>query len=252
MWLAPEDAGMNLAGALAADGLVAVVGAGGKTSTLDALAERIDRAVVTATASVPVFDSRVASVTVTDDPVAALRDTDPDAFPLGLVSERENDRYHGYDPELVALLDQHADVDAILVAADDPCSLPFAAPGETEPRVPRTADTVIPVVSARVEGVPLTEGHVHNPERVAELTGLAAGETIRAEDAATVLTSPDGGLKGVPETATVIPVVTGVEDAADEAAANRIGNRIVGHDRIDGVALTRFATPDDPLVTMLY
>jgi probable selenium-dependent hydroxylase accessory protein YqeC len=241
---------MNIAEALAADGLVAVVGAGGKKSTLYALANRLDRAVLTATVRIPIFDAEVAAVTVTDDPIAALDDADQ--FPLGLVPEREGDRYHGYDPETVALLDQRSDVDAVLVKADGARTREFKAPGPDEPRIPRTVDTVIPVVSAHVEGLPLTEEHVHRPERVAELTGLAVGDEISADDVATVLTSSEGGLKNVPERATVVPVINKVDDAADEAAANRIGNRIVEHDRIDAVALTRLATPEDPVVTVLY
>jgi probable selenium-dependent hydroxylase accessory protein YqeC len=245
---------MGLVDALAADGLVAVVGAGGKKSTLYALAERLDRAVVTATVRIPIFDPNVAEVTVTDDPVTTLEHAfdDPERFPLGLVPEREDDRYHGYDPETVALLAQRSEADAVLVKADGARAREFKAPGENEPRIPRTADTVIPVVSAHVEGQPLTDEHVHRPERVADLTGLSAGERIEAGDVATVLTSPEGGLKGVPEGATVVPVVNKVDDAADEAAANRIGNRLVDHDRIDGVALTRLAAPDDPLVSVLY
>jgi probable selenium-dependent hydroxylase accessory protein YqeC len=143
-------------------------------------------------------------------------------------------------------------IDRQAVKADGARAREFKAPGENEPRIPRTADTVIPVVSAHVEGQPLTDEHVHRPERVADLTGLSAGERIEAGDVATVLTSPEGGLKGVPEGATVVPVVNKVDDAADEAAANRIGNRLVDHDRIDGVALTRLAAPDDPLVSVLY
>ena len=152
----------------------------------------------------------------------------------------------------MALLAQRSEADAVLVKADGARNREFKAPGEDEPQVPRTADTVIPVVSAHVEGRPLTEEHVHRPERVAELTGLSAGERIGAEDVATVLASPEGGLKGVPERATVVPVINKVDDAADEAAANRIGNRLVDHDRIDAVALTRLADPEDPLVSVLY
>jgi probable selenium-dependent hydroxylase accessory protein YqeC len=241
---------MDLAEALAADGLVAVVGAGGKKSTLYALAAEIDRAVLTATVRIPVFDEQVASVVVTDDPVAAVEAAD--AFPLGVVPERDGDRYRGYDPETVALLDQRSDVDAVLVKADGARHREFKAPGADEPQIPRTADTVVPVVSAHVEGLPLTDEHVHRPERVAALTGLAEGDTIGAEDVATVLTHPEGGLKGVPDRATVVPVINKVDDAADEAAANRIGNRVVAHDRVDAVALTRLAAPEAPVVTVLY
>jgi hypothetical protein len=51
---------MDLTGALdARDATVCVVGAGGKKSTLFALADRLDRPVVTASVRIPIFDDRV-------------------------------------------------------------------------------------------------------------------------------------------------------------------------------------------------
>jgi len=190
---------------------------------------------------------------VTDDPSATLRAAadDPDRWPLGLVPEREGNRYRGYDPAIVAALaDADAGVDAVLVKADGARTREFKAPDEHEPRIPATADTVLVLVSAHVEGAALTETHVHRPERVAALTGLSVGEEIRAEHVAAVLTHPEGGLKGVPEGATVIPVVNKVDDAADEAAGHRIGRRALDHPRIDRVVLTRMIA-DDPVVSVL-
>ena len=59
---------MRLASALAADEeqCVAVVGAGGKKTTLYLLGSLLDRAVVTATVRIPIFDDQVARVVVTD------------------------------------------------------------------------------------------------------------------------------------------------------------------------------------------
>ena len=70
----------ELAAALAADGLTCLVGAGGKKTTLYALAARADRAVVTATVRIPIFDPHVAEVVVTEDPIGEL--ILQDAFPL--------------------------------------------------------------------------------------------------------------------------------------------------------------------------
>jgi len=102
----------------AAAGTTCLVGAGGKKTTLYALADRLDRAVLTATVRIPIFDREVAAVRVTEDPVAALDEIaagdggeaaggveptgGPEPFPLGLVPERErDDRYRGYDPTVV-------------------------------------------------------------------------------------------------------------------------------------------------------
>src|SRR6056297_2618997 len=189
----------NLESALAARGVVCLVGAGGKKSTLYRLAETLDRAVVTATVRIPRFDDEVARLVVTDDPASAL--ADDDAWPLGLAPERERtdsgfERYRGYDTAAVDRLADAADdavVDAVLVKADGARSRLLKAPDEREPQLPASADTVVPVASARVVGKPLTEEHVHRPDRVAALTGLERGERIGADDVATVLSSGDGG-----------------------------------------------------------
>ncbi|MFD1589175.1 selenium cofactor biosynthesis protein YqeC [Halorientalis brevis] len=239
---------MELVDALAADGLVCVVGAGGKKTTLWRLAARHDRAVVTATVRIPIFDRHVARVEVTKDPVDAVGEAD--AWPLGLVPEREDDRYLGYDTETVAALAETDVPDAVLVKADGARMREFKAPDDAEPQVPAGTDTVLPVASAHVVGKPLTAEHVHRVERVAAITDLSPGEEIRPEHVAAVVTSPEGGLKDVPPGATVVPVINKVDDATDEAAARRIAAAILDAGTVDRVALTRMIA-DDPLVAVL-
>ncbi|WP_435361147.1 selenium cofactor biosynthesis protein YqeC [Haloarchaeobius sp. DFWS5] len=248
---------MRLTEALPSEGLVCVVGAGGKKSTLYALANALDRAVVTATVRIPVFDDHVARVEVTDQPVAAVRaaseaaETGDGNWPLGLVPEQERpDRYRGYDPETVADLAANVSV-PVLVKADGARSRWLKAPNEREPQVPATADAVCPVASVRVVGEPLAEERVHRPERVAAVTGRAVGDELTADDVARVLTHPDGGLKDVPDDATVVPILNMVDDAELAATAHYIAARIHDYsDRIDRVVLTCFAD-EDPVVDVV-
>jgi probable selenium-dependent hydroxylase accessory protein YqeC len=139
----------------------------------------------------------VAALHVTDDPVAAVRETD--AWPVGVVPEREDERYLGYEPETVADIAANTDADAVLVKADGARARLFKAPGADEPRIPVAADTVVPVASVHAVGDPLTEESVHRPERVAALTDRERGDAIRPADVATVLAHEEGGLKSVPE-----------------------------------------------------
>lgn len=229
---------MDLVEALAADGLVAVVGAGGKKSTIYELAGRLDRAVVTASVRIPIFDDEVAAVVVTDDPVGAVAANDE--WPLGVVPEREReDRYLGYDPATVADL-AGADVDAVLVKADGARSRLLKAPDDREPQIPGNADTVLPVASARVVGKALDETHVHRPERVADVAGIGVGDELTAEDVASVLASERGGLKDVPRAATVVPVVNMVDDESLRRTARDVAGAILERTAaVDRVALTR-------------
>ncbi|WP_254536864.1 selenium cofactor biosynthesis protein YqeC [Halomarina litorea] len=214
---------MDLIEALYADGLTCVVGAGGKKTTLYALANAAERAVLTATVRIPLFDEQVSRVVVTDDPVGELDGNGE--WPLGLVPEREDDRYRGYDPEVVDDLSAHAP-GPVLVKADGARTREFKAPGEDEPRIPEHADTVLPVASVHVVGKPLSEEFVHRPERVADLTGLSTGDTVEPEHVAQVLAHARGGLKGVPRDATVVPVLNKVDDGDLLVTARRIAHGI--------------------------
>lgn len=229
---------MDIVEALRAeDAAVAVVGAGGKKTTMYALAERLDRAVITAAVRIPIFDPRAATVAVTEDPVDRLASAGSDEFPLGLVPECEReDRYLGYDAAVVDdLIAAHAG--PVLIKADGARMREFKAPKETEPQIPRRTDVVVPVASAGVVGEPLTEERVHRPERVvavAEAAGVEAaiGEPITPDIVGTVLASHEGGLKDVPAGATAIPLVNKVDDAAREADARAVAAAF--HEHHDG------------------
>lgn len=239
---------MNLREAFDPEGILAVVGAGGKKSTLYALAAELDRAVVTATVRIPPFEGQVERLAVTDDPISLLRDNDE--WPLGLVYDRDGDRdrYLGYDPETI---DEMAEVtDApLLVKADGARTRWLKAPKSDEPQVPPGADIVVPVASVRSVGEPLTEERVHRPELVSELTGRELGDPIQPEDIVRVLTHDNGGMKDVPPDARVVVLLNMVDDAGLEATARAIAEDLLEDGRIDRVVLGRMdrATAVDTL-----
>ncbi|MDG5758604.1 selenium cofactor biosynthesis protein YqeC [Natronococcus sp. A-GB1] len=218
---------MDLPEALTARGNVTcVVGAGGKKSTLYALADRLERAVVTATVRIPPFEEQVEDVIVTDRPLEAIDSAE--SWPIGLVAGREgSDRYLGYDPETVD--DFVADLGpetSVVVKADGARTRWFKAPNDDEPQLPTATDVVVPIASAKIVGERLVEEHVHRPERVAALTDLEPGDRISASDVATVVTSDRGGCKDVPDGATVIPLVNMVDTPELEETAREIADEI--------------------------
>lgn len=229
---------MDLGEAFAAEGVVAVVGAGGKKSTLYALAADLERAVLTATVRIPPFEGHVDRLAVTEDPVTVVEANEP--WPLGVVPGRDGDRdrYLGYDTGTIDDLAAATDV-PILVKADGARRRWFKAPADDEPQVPEAADVVVPVASVRAVGEPLDEDRVHRPERVAALTDLAVGDAIRPADLATVLTHEAGGLKGVPAGASVRPLLNMVDDADLAAIGRDIADAVVAHPRVDAVVLGR-------------
>lgn len=243
-----ERGDSDLVEALSGRGLVAVVGAGGKKTTLWRLAERHDRAVVTATTRIPTFEGRVSELVVTDDPVAAVESAlsreaaGGSPWPLGLAPGRADDtRYEGYEAETVSALagTVGGDLDAILLKADGARSRLLKAPDEHEPQVPDRADVVLPVASARVVGEPLDGERVHRPELVAEIAGLDPGEEVEPVHVARVLASERGGLKRVPEGATAVPVVNMCDDERLAGIGRAIAGGVLERADVPRVVLAR-------------
>jgi len=210
--------------------VVAVVGAGGKKSLLYALAERLERAVVTATVRIPPPGESVAQVVTDEDPVAGLDRVDD--WPAAVIRPPEPDkpdRHPGYDRAAVARLATDERVGTVLVKADGARTRWLKAPDEHEPRLP-DADVVVPVASARVVGEPLDDERVHRPGRVAAITGRSVGEAVTAGDVGRVLGHPDGGRKDVASVATatgdgrprVVPLVNMVDTPALAATAREV------------------------------
>ena len=219
---------------------VAVVGAGGKKSTLYALAADLGRTVLTATVRIPPFEGHVGRLVVTERPGDAVAGADEGDWPLGVVPGRDGDRdrYLGYDPATVDTLASATDA-PVLVKADGARRRWFKAPADDEPQVPAAATVVVPVASVRVVGEPLSEERVHRPERVAALTDLSVGDAVGVDDIVAVSTHPSGGLKGVPEGAAVRPLLNMVDDDGLEATARDIADRLLEHRRVERVVLGR-------------
>ena len=175
-----------------------------------------------------------------------------DAWPLGLVPEREReDRYLGYDVEAIDELAAAGVADRVLVKADGARSRLLKAPADHEPQLPESTDVVIPIASVRAVGKPLVDRHVHRPERVAAITGRPVGEPIEPIDVARVLASADGGLAGVPAGATVVPLLNAVDDERLCEVAERIAREILAlADGVERVVLARMLEAD-PVIAVV-
>ncbi|MFW6448684.1 MAG: selenium cofactor biosynthesis protein YqeC [Halobacteriota archaeon] len=243
---------MELAEALGAEGgVVSVVGAGGKKSTLYRLADELDRTVVTATVRIPIFDEHVARVVTATDPRDALEAVSPTDWPLGLVPERErDDRYLGYEPARIDALSDHPAVGTVVVKADGARMRLIKAPNEREPRIPTSSSVVVPVASVHAIGEPLEDDVAHRVERVGAISGLVRGDPITPEAVAAVIASPDGGHRGVPAEATVVPVLNMVDDATLERVARRAAAAILERCDAPRVVLTQL-TSSDPVVDVV-
>ena len=229
---------MDLRTAFEPEAVTSVVGAGGKKSTLYALAAKLNRAVVTATVRIPPFEDRVERLELTETPAGTVPDNE--RWPLGVVPGRDGnrDRYLGYDTERID--DLAAATEApILVKADGARTRWLKAPASDEPQVPATSDLVVPVASVRAVGKPIDDEHVHRPERVASLLDRPVGSQIRPTDIVRVLRDERGGLKGIPDSARVVPLLNMVDDDDLESVAEAMAVDLLVDERIDRVVLGR-------------
>jgi molybdenum cofactor cytidylyltransferase len=137
---------------------------------------------------------------------------------------------------VIDMLAAAPDVDAVIIEADGARTLPLKAPADHEPVIPDSTTLVVPVVGIDVVGQPLDDAHVHRPRRVAALTGAVEGRPVTLEHIAQVLTHTQGGLKGVPEGARVVPLVNKAETPLRKERARALADLLLQTERIEAVA----------------
>ena len=220
-----------------APGLIAVVGGGGKSSLLFALAECLPGRVVLSTTT-RIFAaqlSRAAAVCSTADAGWQQRLESFDANLL-VVGRVEGERANGVPPDLPAEWLALPRVDWVVVEADGSRMLPVKAPADHEPVVPERTSLLVCVVGIDALAEPI-ERVAHRPERVAEITGLGLSQHLTPEALGKLLTSPRGGLKGAPDGARVAVLINKVESSKQRDAAHRIADCVLREARVERVVI---------------
>lgn len=200
--------------------LVALVGAGGKTSAMFALGEeaaaRGCRVVLTTTTRI--YFPRARRVVVAGGPaiVDRVRKDLSGELPLVVAGSGTGGegKLLGVEKHLAGRF-LEAGADLVVAEADGSAGRPFKAPGEGEPVIPEDATVVVPVVGIDCLGRPLSSRYVHRPEVVAGLTGAGLGRTVTASTVAGVFLHPRGHRKDVPPGARWIPFINKAETDED-------------------------------------
>lgn len=209
---------------------VAVVGAGGKTSTLWRLAEGLSgKVVITTTTHLGLDQIEKAEqqifIELEDDlstidwlhssKIISLTGPAMDGHRLRSLSSEQIDR-------LSQISKDHNF--SILIEADGARMLPLKAPDEHEPVIPGWVDAVIVLAGMSALEKPLDDKSVFRVKEFSTLSGIPEGEPITAEGIGRVLGNPNGGLKGIPEKARRILVLNQAENQADQPEIMRIAN----------------------------
>jgi probable selenium-dependent hydroxylase accessory protein YqeC len=233
-------------------GLVCVVGAGGKKSTLYRLVEAhlacgSSRVGLTCTVTMapppPALGKPLIAESATLAHAIAERDRAGRLLVYAQPSSKPG-RIGGVPPAVVAGLHADGGFQVTLVKADGARMRWIKAPAEDEPVLPPGAATVLPLISAKIFGQPLAPGVAHRPERVAAVTGAEPGEPVTPEHVARLLTSELGALRGC-GAATVVPIINMVDDESMRAAAREAAQRALARsDRLPRVVLASMVAPD--------
>lgn len=239
----------------ARSGLLCLVGAGGKKSTMARLvAQHPGRVAVTATVHTLPFRRGLADVTVIAPHhrlAARVRaETQARVVAYACPSDKRA-RLAGVDPELVARLHRDCAFDLTVIKADGARLRRIKAPGEHEPVLPPGCATMVSLLSIRALGLPLDAGIAHRPERIAALTGAAPGQRLGIEHLACLLSHPGAGLKFATGAARVIPVINMVDTPAQLDAARRIARQVLDRAAlVDRVVLTRMVA-EQPVLAVV-
>ena len=199
----------SLASALGLEqgGQVALVGGGGKTSLMFALARELlnkGRRVITGTTT-KVWEREAHRSPC----VVALS---PDSDPLGTVKPLLEQYGHVFvardlsgKGKVSGITRAQADalyrepwVDYLILEADGSAGLPVKAPEDHEPVIPASTTSVVAVMGLEAVGSPFEPDIVFRPGLFEAVTGLGRGETLTPEALARLFHSPRGLFKGAP------------------------------------------------------
>jgi probable selenium-dependent hydroxylase accessory protein YqeC len=223
---------------------IALVGAGGKTSLLYALARELtsrrEKIVTTTTTKIlpPLSDQSPHLILLSEDPELL---TLPQSLArlghvtVGKAISESTGKMEGAGDDAIMRCLNHAQ--RVIIEADGAAGRPIKAPEAWEPVIPDFVQLVIPVVGLDCLGKPASERWVFRLERFLAVTGLMEGQPIGTQSIAAMLKHPAGGLKGIPSEATVVPFLNkadllpsqaGLTSLLNDLASPRIRRVVVG------------------------
>ena len=192
-------------------GLTAIVGGGGKTSLMFALAReyaRAGKAVVICTTTKIYIPNEPDVISAYSGQKLSGLIGGGKIVCLGKPGEDGKLRFPGGE----AFIQACRLADRVIVEADGARHCPVKAPGEREPVLPDNADSVIAVAGLDALGQRICDVSFR-PEKVAEVLGVSRQEVFTPKLLARLLVSPTGQRKNVPEAVHFAVVLNKADDA---------------------------------------
>ena len=205
---------MKLTEALGRDkGVICLVGAGGKKSSMYHLAAtHAGRVLLTSTAHMyPYQANKIDRLIEWDDEAAGFELNESERV-VALASKTDTPKRIGgiSADDLAETLDRHA-FDLCVVKGDGARARWIKAPAAHEPIIPAVADVVVPIISIKSIGRPLDDRTAHRPEQIAALVGNRPGDLITVSAVTKLLSHDQGSLKNT-EGFEVVPMLNMVDN----------------------------------------
>lgn len=231
--------------------MLALIGAGGKTTTLFRLAHELleEGKKVLVTTTTKIFKPAKPHV----QKLYVARDLDVLLGELSKIKEPmvvgvghgldEAGKLVGLPPEWFAALIRSATVDWILIEADGAAMKPFKVPLDHEPVVPETCPVTVWVMGIKALGQPLDAQHVHRAERAAELLGVELGTPLTEAHILRLAEHPAGCFKGIPRNSRTIALLNQADTVEDVEKARSLGHGLLEFG-VERIAVTSYVTDD--------
>lgn len=213
---------------------VALVGAGGKSSLMYALARemvaRHEKVITTTTTKIlpPKSDESPWLILLEDDPELISLPNHLSEWGHVTVAQSLDHSSRKLQGVSANMIRRCLDVAGrVLIEADGAAGRPIKAPERWEPVIPDFVDLVIPVVGLDSIGKPATEEWVFRLERFLSVTGLGPGEIIKPNVVGRLFSHPEGALKGVSLTARIVPFLNKLDLLKSGAAEKETVEAII-------------------------
>jgi probable selenium-dependent hydroxylase accessory protein YqeC len=183
--------------------LISLVGAGGKTSLMFALARDLQdqgKKVISSTTTKIFHPRPEESPKIIVGGIDAFKEVESSLARFGHITWAAeaivDNKLSGISLAELSELWSRGVADYLIVEADGSAQKPVKAPNEYEPVVPEETTLFLSVIGLSALGQPLTSEFAFRPERISGLTAMDLNSPMTIEGLARLMAHPEGGLKG--------------------------------------------------------
>ena len=202
--------------------LISIIGAGGKTTTMYALAAEFaaqgKKVITTTTTNIYIPEANETDTLIVATETPKLLNMVYGAWKqhrrVTVASKAiEGGKLAGVSPEQPFELLHNGGADVVIAEADGARHKMIKAPAGHEPVVPLQTNVALIVMSAEAINQPLSAEIAHRPERIAALLDIKAGDILTPALIARLQIDEQGGLKNIPQQAVIQLLITHVSSS---------------------------------------